>query len=467
MAYAIARVSKLKGPSVVSSGKHVDRERETPNADPDRRHENRVLVGDGRSLREVVTEKIGAHGGKPRRDSVECVEMMFTASHEFFFDDEEVLDRKKVSAFSEKTVEFLREKYGDRCVKADLHMDEYTPHIHAFMVPINGRGQLNCKSFFGTRDKFRQFQTEYARKMGAIGLERGVEHSRARHTDVQRFYGTIMEMVEMKIDHAKIPDPPKFMMTDESQRDYKLSVIEAVNEHITNELTVMRNQAMLAVSESRKRAEAEKRAEERIQEAERWAEERVENAEKTTETAVSHYMAEHEENQLLKQENESLQSALASETHKTQQLNEQVQSLRFLLRDIPPREVMIGLTGHRGEQQGELTIYRGMDDSPAIVIFRDKAYNHENKLVARNAVELVMCVGVERQGDVTAPRDAISYLADEFGKDRAVAAALVYTRDTTAQFIDERIRHGRSRSEVDSPVRADPPAHDDHEALMH
>ncbi|MCA1605506.1 MAG: plasmid recombination protein, partial [Acidobacteria bacterium] len=206
MPYAIARVGKLKGPSVVSSGKHVDRERETPNADPDRRHENRTLVGDGRSLREVVAEKIGAHGGKPRRDSVECVEMLFSASPEFFFDEEEVIDEEKVSKFSEKTVEFLREKYGDRCVKAILHMDEHTPHIHAFMVPIDGRGRLNCKSFFGTRDKFRQFQTEYARKMEPIGLERGVEYSRARHTDVQRFYATIMEPVHIKVNHEHIPD---------------------------------------------------------------------------------------------------------------------------------------------------------------------------------------------------------------------------------------------------------------------
>ena len=82
----------------------------------------------------------------------------------------------------------------------------------------------------------------------------------------------------------------------------------------------MRNQALLAVDERRKRSEAEKRTEERIQAAERWAEERVAKAEETTKTAFEHFTAEHEENQLLRQENESLRSALTSETHKNQEL---------------------------------------------------------------------------------------------------------------------------------------------------
>lgn len=43
MAFAIARIAKLKGGSIKASGQHNDRSRETPNADPVREDENRVL----------------------------------------------------------------------------------------------------------------------------------------------------------------------------------------------------------------------------------------------------------------------------------------------------------------------------------------------------------------------------------------------------------------------------------------
>jgi hypothetical protein len=84
MAFGTIGVSKQKGGSVGSSGRHNDRDRDTPNADPERTHLNRVLVGDGRPVRERVDEIINEHGGKPRRDSVEAVELLLSASHEYF-----------------------------------------------------------------------------------------------------------------------------------------------------------------------------------------------------------------------------------------------------------------------------------------------------------------------------------------------------------------------------------------------
>lgn len=467
MSFAIARMDKLKGAGVASAGRHSDRARETPNAAPEKKHENRLLIGDGRSLREVATEKIKAHGGKPRRDSVECVELLFTASPEFFLNEKEATDKKKVAAFSEKTVEFLRERYGDRCVKAVLHMDEKTPHIHAFMVPIDRRGKLNCKSFFGTREKLRQFQTDYARKMEPLGLERGVERSRASHTQIQRFYGTIMEVVEMKVDHTKLPEPPAFMTTEQSRRDYKLAVIEAINEQVSPRLTTMRNQALLAVDERRKRDEVEKRAEERIREAERWAEERVEKAEETTKTAFEHFVAEHEENQLLKEENESLRAALAGEKNKTQELGERVQSLSEIVRDIPLVEVMSRMSNYRGEQQGEAAVFYAEDGRSAVVVIGDRAFTHENELVAETAVELVMHTGAKLQEGEVTPREALLFLAREFGKDRALAATAAYTRDVAARVIEDRDRREPGGRDGHAPRQAEALEHEHDEALMH
>ncbi|MCA1601388.1 MAG: plasmid recombination protein [Acidobacteria bacterium] len=371
------------------------------------------------------------------------------------------------NSFSEKTVEFLREKYGDRCVKAILHMDEHTPHIHAFMVPIDGRGRLNCKSFFGTREKFRQFQTEYARKVETIGLERGVEYSRARHTDVQRFYATIMEPVHIKVNHEHIPDPPQFMTTVKSREEYKRTVVEAVSQHLGPQFEIMRNQALLAVGEKRKRQVAEKLADARIQEAEERAEELVQGAERAAGAAVAQLVAEREENQLLRQENGTLRAAFAVEEQRSHELDERVRVTSALVRDIHPGEVMTRLAGHRGERRGEMTVYRAGDGNSEVVIFRDKAYDRENKVIAGNALELVMRVATKTQGGEVTQQDALAFLAEEFGKDRAVAAMAAFTRDVATRFIDERGLHTLGKNEERVPERAPAPTHEHEEALMH
>ena len=82
MAFCTIGVSKQKGGNVGSSSRHNDRQRDTPNADPERTPLNRVLVGDDRNARYRVREIISEHGGKPRRDSVEAVELLLSASHD-------------------------------------------------------------------------------------------------------------------------------------------------------------------------------------------------------------------------------------------------------------------------------------------------------------------------------------------------------------------------------------------------
>ncbi|MDJ0744889.1 MAG: plasmid recombination protein [Xenococcaceae cyanobacterium MO_167.B27] len=49
--------------------------------------------------------------------------------------------------------QWLDNQYGDRIVRAELHLDEATPHIHAYLVPLDERGKLNCRGLFGGREK--------------------------------------------------------------------------------------------------------------------------------------------------------------------------------------------------------------------------------------------------------------------------------------------------------------------------
>ena len=79
----------------------------------------------------------------------------------------------------------------DRVVAAVVHRDEATPHLSAFVVPLTQDGRLSAKEFIGGRSKMREDQSTYAESVKKLGLERGIEGSRATHQTVQHYYESI------------------------------------------------------------------------------------------------------------------------------------------------------------------------------------------------------------------------------------------------------------------------------------
>ena len=76
-----------------------------------------------------------------------------TASPEYFRPDrpEEygAYQADRLASWQQATIAWLTQEYGNRIVRAELHNDEATPHIHAYLVPTDAAGQLNCKKMFG------------------------------------------------------------------------------------------------------------------------------------------------------------------------------------------------------------------------------------------------------------------------------------------------------------------------------
>ena len=79
MAYAILRTAKLKGAgSIGGSIAHALREREVPNADPERTKDNEVLIPyDAEKTRNDI------ESARTRSDNVEMVEVVMTTSPEW------------------------------------------------------------------------------------------------------------------------------------------------------------------------------------------------------------------------------------------------------------------------------------------------------------------------------------------------------------------------------------------------
>lgn len=187
MAYAILRAKKLKtAGSVAAALQHNFRERDTPNADSARTpaNEHHASTSSNQAMGQLRARLPAKH----RKDAVLAIEYVMTASPQWF----ERATPDQQAAFFERSLAWLRDKYGAaNVIAATVQRDEKTPHLSAFVVPLTPDGRLSAKDFIGNRDKMRADQTSFAERVRDLGLERGIQGSRATHQRVAQHYAQI------------------------------------------------------------------------------------------------------------------------------------------------------------------------------------------------------------------------------------------------------------------------------------
>ena len=246
--YAIMRCKKLTGMgSVASALQHCYRERETPNANAERTPENYCSVSQSADeamgkLRELLPEK-------RRKDAVLCVEYVMTASPEWW---DKATPRQQIEFFA-RSERWLEEKYGkDRVISSVVHRDEATPHLSAFVVPLTKDGRLSAKEFIGGRAKMRNDQTTYAESVKMLGLERGIEGSRATHQTVQHYYESLNRGVRNQVSISPEALEPRvlrkgiFTKDVEDQAAIASRLSQAVNEGFAGTVAVASQSAQNA-----------------------------------------------------------------------------------------------------------------------------------------------------------------------------------------------------------------------------
>jgi hypothetical protein len=459
---------KQKGGQITLSGRHNDRTQPVHNADPERTHLNRFLAGEGRPTRDLVTEVINAHGGKPRKDSVEAIEFLCKASPEFFSEKDPKKFQEKLDAFIEQSMKFLcDERSCGKLVKAVLHLDEHTPHIHAHKVPIDPEGNLNAKHYLGGRDKWEGMQDLYAEYMKPLGLERGRPRSRATHERIEDFYKSIDAPVRLEVDHDEIPDPPKVILTEEARRKYKEKVIRAVLKGLEEPHKIMRDQAMLARHERGQREEAERKAEERVAAVEHAAAEKIKAVERDGATRfdnlhrsalqlIEENRGLHRDKENLRVERNQLHESLMKMTREKLDFQMQARDYHDRLTDIPMPEVMEKL-GYTGERHGEALVYRGDRNEVAMIIQQQKAFDHQRELICKNSLDLVVHMRQHNESvQGFTHSHALEWLREEFGEKRAVGAAVAH-REHSVLDLFERGREERERTRALVHERGDDP----------
>lgn len=182
MSFAIYRTAKLKSMGEIGGSlSHTYRTRNTPNADESRIHLNEHSLETYNSCFEAIKNSIPE---KRRKNAVLTIEHLITASPDW-----SGWNTEKETEFFNKSLEFVKKKYGSENVIAhSIHRDETTPHLIVYVVPIDEKGGLNAKKWLGGRSKLSQTQTEFANHVKELGLERGLENSKARHKTIQKYY---------------------------------------------------------------------------------------------------------------------------------------------------------------------------------------------------------------------------------------------------------------------------------------
>ena len=185
MSFAIYRTAKLKSfGEIGGSLSHTYRTRPTPNADENKLHLNKHIFETYNQCFDALKNAIPE---KRRSNAVLCIEHLITASPDW-----NGWGTKKEEEFFKKSLEFLNKKYGkENVIACSIHRDETTPHLIVYVVPIDEKGGLNAKKWLGGRSKLSQTQTEFANHVKELGLERGLENSKARHKTIKEFYAEI------------------------------------------------------------------------------------------------------------------------------------------------------------------------------------------------------------------------------------------------------------------------------------
>lgn len=216
MSFAILRVQKLKTfGNIGGSLSHNYRNRKTLNADIKRADLNEHDLKTNQQTMSAIQNRIPE---KRRKDAVLCIEHLITASPDW-----SGWGTEKESEFFEKSKKWLEEKYGkDNLISTTIHRDETTPHLVAYVVPLDeSTGRLNAKKWLGgTRHTLTKMQTHFANHVKSLGLERGLEGSKAEHTTIKSFYAEIQKPVSalksriLKIEKLGYDQQPKYHFLD-------------------------------------------------------------------------------------------------------------------------------------------------------------------------------------------------------------------------------------------------------------
>ena len=278
MAYAILRTAKLKSfGEIGGSLSHNYRTRPTPNANPIRTPDNAHSSPTPDLVMSGIKQRLPE---KTRSNAVLCVEYLVTASPEW----SGWQDQKQEADFFKRSLEWLEHKHGkENVIATSIHRDETTPHLVAYVVPIDQKGKLNARSFLGGRATLSKMQTEFHSKVKDLGLDRGLEGSKAEHKTIKEFYAELQEplpkseKININIQRLDVDNQPKSPFYD-TKYEHGVRVMDAVYSDIESQVTEIKKDFEIKLKEMQANFERNLRVERQKSESQRKAHEKAVDA---------------------------------------------------------------------------------------------------------------------------------------------------------------------------------------------
>ena len=192
-------------------------------------------------------------------------------------------DKAQEADFFKRSVEWLKQRHGaENVISTSIHRDETTPHLVAYVVPIDN-GKLNAREFLGGRAKLSKMQTDFHEKVKDLGLERGLEGSKAEHKTVKEFYAELQEplpkpeKINVNIQRIDKENQPKSPFYD-TKYEHGIRVMDAVYENVELQVNEIKNNFEIKLAEMQENFEKNLRIERQNAEAQRKAHEKAVDA---------------------------------------------------------------------------------------------------------------------------------------------------------------------------------------------
>lgn len=194
MSYLVLHMDKFKRDAIRGIESHNKRKRHShtnPDIDYERSTANYDLVANApHDYATAVQDRIDhlLLTKAVRKDAVQLCGLVVSSDKEFF----QRLTACETRRFFEESMKFLTSFVGkENVISAMVHMDETTPHMHFFHVPVTADGRLSAKAIY-TRQTLKKLQTELPQYLQQCGfsIERGVEQtpgSAKKHLDTREF----------------------------------------------------------------------------------------------------------------------------------------------------------------------------------------------------------------------------------------------------------------------------------------
>ncbi len=185
--------------SLARSAKHTFREQPTLNAISSLSPKNKTIGSNSaRNLLQSLSELLPS---KRRKDAVLCIEYLITASPEAFQKHGGHLDEYGSGYFND-ALSWLRVRHGkEHILSATVHLDETTPHLVVYAVPITPDGRLSAREFLGGAKMMSAMQDQFYSVCGQrYGLSRGVKGSKAHHVRISQFYTALEEPAQPELN---------------------------------------------------------------------------------------------------------------------------------------------------------------------------------------------------------------------------------------------------------------------------